>query len=185
MHQAVSNIRRLGHQGKVLIKADGEPALTDLRGAVAAELGDQVVPESTPAEDPRANGVIENGVKQFKGMLRTLHLALEHRLQGAIPVTHPVMCWLVEHSTELLAKHQMGHDGKTPYQRLFGKTCLTVDHEFGETVRYKLRRTRVTAQGDFATATAPSRRQVPMASLDPLWGRGVWLGQRWGGLRLT
>ena len=121
--QAVCNIRRFGHQGKVLLKTDNEPALVDLRAGVAEKLGLQAVPEFPPAHEPESNGMVENGVKQAKGMIRTLMLALEGRSEGEIPVDHPVMLWLVEHSVELITKHLVGHDGKSAYARLFGKPC--------------------------------------------------------------
>ena len=81
--------------------------------------GTQVVPEQPPAYGPQSNGAIECGVRQFKGMLRTLSLALESRIGARIPVTHPAMWWFVEHTTELMAKHLVGKDGRTPYERLF------------------------------------------------------------------
>ena len=121
--QAVINVRRFGHQAKVLLKTDNEPALVDLRRGVAEKLGIQVVQEAPPAREPQSNGSVENAVKQVKGMIRTLMLALQARIQGEIPVDHPVMLWLVEHAAELLTKHLVGHDGKTAYARLFGKPC--------------------------------------------------------------
>ena len=119
--QAAANVHRLGHKTKIWLKTDGEPALMDLRRGVAEKLGIQSVPEQPPAYEPQSNGAIECGVRQFKGLLRTLCLALEDRIGALIPVTHPVMMWLVEHTTELLAKHLVGRDGLTPYERLFGK----------------------------------------------------------------
>ena len=90
-----------------------------LRGAA----GLQVVPGAPPAHEPQSNGMIENGVKQVKGMIRTLMLALDGRIQGDIPVHHPVMLWLVEHAAELITKHLVGHDGKSACARLSGKPC--------------------------------------------------------------
>ena len=108
--QAVLNNRRFGGQGKVVLKTDNEAALVDLRVGVAEKLslgqagegGLQVVPEVPPAHEPQSNGMIENGVQVVKGMIRTLMLALEGRIQGDIPVHHPVMLWLVEHAAELV-----------------------------------------------------------------------------------
>ena len=52
--------------------------------------------------------MMEDGVNQVKGMIRTLMLALEGRIQGDIPVHHPIMLWLVEHAVELTTKHLVG-----------------------------------------------------------------------------
>ena len=159
--QAVINIRRFGHQAKVLLKTDNEPALVDLRRGVAEKLGIQVVQEAPPAREPQSNGSVENAVKQVKGMNRTLMLALQARIQGEIPVDHPVMLWLVEHAAELLTKHLVGHDGRTAYARLFGKPCRDEAYEFGEQVYFK-------------------RKMAGLGSLDARWEAGTWLGRGWG-----
>ena len=76
-------------------------------GEAGAE-GLQVVTEVPPAHEPQSNGMVERGVKQVKGMARTLMLALESRIQGDIPVHHPIMLWLAEHAAELTTKHLVG-----------------------------------------------------------------------------
>eukprot|EP00975_Prorocentrum_lima_P005441 1175676-Prorocentrum_lima.AAC.1 len=60
--------------------------------------------ENPPAYEPQANGSVENAVKQLKGLVRTLMLALQARIQGEVSVHHPVMLWLIEHAGELLTK---------------------------------------------------------------------------------
>eukprot|EP00969_Alexandrium_andersonii_P115915 5125895-Alexandrium_andersonii.AAC.1 len=42
---------------------------------------------------------------------------------GGIPAHHPAMLWLIEHAGELLTTRTVGHDGRAPYERLFGKQC--------------------------------------------------------------
>eukprot|EP00969_Alexandrium_andersonii_P266774 11790068-Alexandrium_andersonii.AAC.1 len=59
-------------------------------------------------------------------------LALQARIQGEVSVHHPVMLWLIEHAGELLTQYMVGHDGRTPYERLFGKPCREDGYEFGE-----------------------------------------------------
>eukprot|EP00969_Alexandrium_andersonii_P156145 6903309-Alexandrium_andersonii.AAC.1 len=59
-------------------------------------------------------------------------LALHGRTQGEIPGDHPVMLWLAEHAGELLTKHLMGHDGRTAFERFFGKPSRGDGYEFGE-----------------------------------------------------
>eukprot|EP00969_Alexandrium_andersonii_P104612 4615146-Alexandrium_andersonii.AAC.1 len=56
---------------------------------------------------------------------------------------HPAMLWLVEHASEhagvFLTKHHMGHDGRTAFERLFGKPSRGDGCEFGEQVHYRAR----------------------------------------------
>eukprot|EP00969_Alexandrium_andersonii_P314641 13899483-Alexandrium_andersonii.AAC.1 len=59
-------------------------------------------------------------------------LVPQERIQGEIPVDHPVILWLVEHAGELVAKHLMGHDGRTVFERLVGKASRDDGYEFGE-----------------------------------------------------
>ena len=90
--------------------------------------------------------------------------ALERKLGGAkIPSSHPVIAWLVEHVADVTTKYLQGADGKTCYQRLFGKNVHEEALEFGERVMYKLR---------------PS--QDMSVVLDARWREGVWLGKTWG-----
>eukprot|EP00969_Alexandrium_andersonii_P006296 273539-Alexandrium_andersonii.AAC.1 len=72
------------------------------------------------------------------------------------------MLRLVEH----LAKHRVGHDGRTAFERLFGKPSRGEGYEFGEQVHYRVR---------------PDDMD---RSLDPRWEAGACLGHRWG-LRRT
>eukprot|EP00969_Alexandrium_andersonii_P076970 3393477-Alexandrium_andersonii.AAC.1 len=61
-------------------------------------------------------------------------LALQARIQGEVPVDHPAMLWLVEHAGQLLTKRLVGHDGRTGFERLFGKPSREDGYEFGELV---------------------------------------------------
>merc|ERR1712020_723758 len=97
------------------------------------------------------------------GMIRTRMLALAGRIQGDIPVHHPIMLWLVEHAAELATKHLVGHGGKTAYARRFGNPCRDEGFEFGERAHFR-------------------RGAARSASLDARWEDGLWLGRRWGGV---
>eukprot|EP00969_Alexandrium_andersonii_P166240 7345401-Alexandrium_andersonii.AAC.1 len=72
------------------------------------------------------------------------------------------MLWLVECAGELLAKHLVGHDRRTAFERPLGKPSRADSYDFGERVFYRVR-------------PADMGR-----SLDSRWGSGVWLGRRWG-----
>eukprot|EP00969_Alexandrium_andersonii_P246167 10878382-Alexandrium_andersonii.AAC.1 len=58
----------------------------------------------------RSLTAVENAARQLEGLIRTLALALQERIQGEAPVGHPAVLWLVEHAGELLAKYLAGHD---------------------------------------------------------------------------
>ena len=60
-------------------------------------------------------------------MLRVHLLALERKLKGHIPSQHPVMTWLVECVADIVTKYMQGADGRTGYERLFGKQVHECD----------------------------------------------------------
>ena len=86
-----------------------------------ARLPDCAIPiQPTPGES-ESNGMIENGVRLFKGVLRVHWAALEKKVGVVFPSEHPVTAWLVEHASDVLSKYLVGSDGHTAFERLFGK----------------------------------------------------------------
>ena len=163
--RATDIIKGFGHPDKIIVKVDNEHALTALRTEVIQRLPKGAIPSEPPTRESQSNGAVENGVKLFKGMLRVHLLALEKKLEGHIPSSHPVMAWLVEHIGDVVTKYMQGADGKTAYRRLFGKHVHEEGLEFGEKVMYKLKKTQDTN-----------------VVLDPRWLPGIWLGRTWGSI---
>jgi hypothetical protein len=163
--RAVIGIRDLGYSGRVLIRTDGEPALTALRNAIAKGLPQGATPIKTPVGESASNGVMENGVSLFKAILRVHLLALERRIGGRFPSTHPVLTWLVEYVGDVITKYMQGIDGKTGFERLYGRPVREEALEFGESLHWRHR---------------PSKDMNVV--LDARWSCGVWLGRKWGGV---
>ena len=67
------------------------------------------------------NGEVENAIRRFSGLLRTMKLCLEKRLQQRVPTDHKVMSWLVGHVAWILTVRVCGADGITAYRRIKGK----------------------------------------------------------------
>ena len=163
--RAVAGIRELGYRGKVLIRTDGEPALVALRNAVIAALPEGATPIETPVGESSSNGGIEGAVKIFKGLLRVHLAALERKIGAKFPSDHPVLTWLVEHVGDVVSKYMVGVDGKTAYERLFGRPVREEGLEFGESLHWRHR----------------AARDMNVV-LDTRWSSGVWLGRKWGGV---
>ena len=119
----------------VLIRKERKKALKILK----VEGMDQACEEHPPPYDPQANGGIEIGVKLVKGHLKTLRSALEIRVGFKIPVAHPVVAWLVTHSSNILTWLSKGKDGRTAYHRVRGRPFNGKLLAFGESCRYKSR----------------------------------------------
>jgi hypothetical protein len=163
--RAVAGIRELGYRGRVLIRCDGEPALVALRNAITAALPDGATPLTTPVGESSSNGGIEGAVKIFKGVLRVHLAALERKIGARFPSNHPAVTWLVEHVGDVITKYMIGVDGKTAYERLFGRPVREEGLEFGESLHWRHR---------------PSKDMNVV--LDARWSTGVWLGRTWGGV---
>ena len=148
----------------VTLKCDNENAILALRDRLAVLQGGGVLKQSPAPHEHESNGVIENGVKLGKGLLRVHLFSLEEKVSGRLPTTHPAFAWLVGHSSAVMTKHLRGKDGRTAYSRLFGKEASTECLEFGERLFWKAPRTA-------------SHNVL----LEPRWHEGVWLGQHWGG----
>ncbi len=163
--RAVAGVRELGYRGRVLIRCDGEPALKALRDAIVKGLPDGATPVITPVGESQSNGGIEGAVRIVKDIVRVHLLALEAKIDAKFPSGHPVLTWLIEHASDIVSKHMVGVDGKTGYERLFGRPSREEGLEFGETLHWRHRPTK-----DMNVV------------LDARWSSGVWLGRSWGGI---
>ena len=160
---AAQGIRELGITGTIIIKTDNEDAINALRRRVQALHPGEALEQTPAAHEHESNGIIENGNKLGKGLLRVLLLALEARVNGRIPCSHPAFAWLTEHAGDVLSKCLVGKDGKTAYERLYGKPVHEEALGFGEQLWWR-----------------PPRVAGYNVLMEPRWRPGVWLGRKWG-----
>ena len=107
---------------------------------------DETLLENSLVGDSRSNGIAERAVQSVAEQIRVLRTALEAKLKAKVPGNHPVICWLIEHSADLLNKYQKGDDGRTAYHRLRGKSWNHEMVEFGEKVHYRINRKALTKE---------------------------------------
>ena len=89
---------------------------------------------------------------------------LEERAKVKLQSTDAILLWLIRWVAMAYSRYKVGADGKTPYERQKGRTCVLEVVPFGELVRYK-------QLGE----TAQQRK-----SLEASWSEGVWLGRARG-----
>ena len=119
-------MREIGYEMcPVTVKTDNEPAIVavvEALGRHRAAIGVmRVAVEHSPVHSSKSNGVVERGVQAVQGMVRTLRSALEDRWGVTWEVDHAVWSWLIEYAARLVTRGEVGHDGKTAYERLKGK----------------------------------------------------------------
>ena len=138
----VNIIEWLGHS-RLILKSDNEPAVKALVRAslemakVEVKAIEQITSESPPAYDSQANGGTEVGVRVIRGLLRTLKLCLESRIDKHIPVGHPIVAWMLEHVCLILTATVRGSDRLTSWARVRGRAFAQQMVGFGESVLYK------------------------------------------------
>ena len=149
--------------GDIIVRSDQEPAVMSIIeevGKIRAQRGGgRFVVENSPVGSSQSNGVAEKAIQSVQGQVRVLKLALEKRWGIKIPHRHSVIPWVVEYAAFLLNRYEVGHDGKTAYERLKGKRAKTLGIEFGEGVHWRMKQ----AKG-------------ALGKLDSLWSDGVYLG---------
>ena len=67
--------------------------------------------EVSPKSESQSNGVEEQGVQAHEGLVRTMKIALEGRIEAKISVAMPIFTWIVAHAADILTKFSIGVDG--------------------------------------------------------------------------
>lgn len=149
----------------MIIKCDQEFAVTSIMDKVRqlrgeAGITEAMVPEHSPVKSFQSNGLVERAVRSVEGQMRTLRDALEYRIGVVLNPKDSIWPWLIEYASYVLNRNEVGHDGKTAYERLKGKAATVLGIEFGESVHWKRNPTK--GEG--------------LSKLQVTWADGVFLG---------
>ena len=145
------------------VKSDNEPAMSALVTQIgklrAANGGQRFSVEMSPAYSSASNGVVERGVQTVQGQVRVLRSAVEEKWRVKLETAHSIWPWLVEYASFLINRGEVGHDGKTPYERCKAKRGKLPGLAFGEKILWR-------------------RRPVGgnLSKLTCLWEDGIFLG---------
>lgn len=85
---------------------------------IRAEQLDRIQEEHSVAYDRAGNGEIEAIVKQLTGILWFNKLDFEKRIQKEMPLSHPLVTWLVKYSAWMITIQVTGKDGLVSFQRI-------------------------------------------------------------------
>ena len=86
---------------KIIIKADKEPAIKELRDRIRDTRQDETIVEHSAKGDSQSNSIAEKAVQDFEGLMRTWMSALQEKYKASIPAEHPIVAFLVEHTGEI------------------------------------------------------------------------------------
>ena len=118
--------------------------------------GGRTIPEASPAYSSASNGLVERGVQSVEAQIRVMRSALEEKWKTTLAEHHEIWASLVEYSGFLLNRCEVGHDGKTSYERSKKKVATVLGLEFGELIHWS----KTTSAG----------------KLSPKWDLGIFLG---------
>ena len=156
----IKNMESWGVTGKLIVKADQEPAIQAIAKEIVGKRAGETIPEASKKYDSPSNGIAERAVQSVEGQVRTMKLALERRVNCKIPVDHKIMTWMVECGADLMNKFLVGEDGRTAYERIKGKKYRGEVIEFGRKIMYRI----------------PGKTQGGL--MEERWVQGLWLGKR-------
>jgi len=160
--RAARFVNKLGYK-EVTLKSDTEPAMVALRGEIREKCQAEALEEDAGVGDHQSNGLIENAIRNIRGVIRTLKLSVESNIKEKIADDSVVMAWIVEHSANLITTCSKGQDGRTAYERVHGKKPPQVMIPVGEKVMFQ--------------NLHQGRRQN---KLEPKFEYGIWVGLRSG-----
>ena len=115
-----------GPSGHIRMKSDGEPAIKQVRRAIAGILGGRVVQEDIPKGESQSNGLAETSIRTVREFTRVFIDMLQDKTHTPIPFDHPVRQWAVRWAAMVPSRFLKGKDKQTPYQRRSGRpfSCL-------------------------------------------------------------
>ena len=144
---------------EILLKTDQEPAIEALMADVVKTRGATItVLEKSPVGSSGSNGVVERGVQSVEGLIRTLMSACQERMGTRIKLEEKIVIFMAEYAAYLINRLEVGKDGKTAYERCWGKRATVLAIEFGEKLLWKV------------------RQKNRLEKLNPRWEYGVFVG---------
>ena len=166
----VTALKWLGYT-RYILKSDNEPALLAMAHAamkmarVEIPEMEQLTEEHPTAYDSQANGATEVGVRAMRGDIRTARSDLEDRLGAQVPISHPIMAWLVRHVGFTRTAFVRQSDGRTPWETIRGRPYSQRLYHFGERVHWKL--------------PTKGPKSQPRGNASDMWQAGIYLGNEY------
>ena len=104
------------------MKSDQEPSIVALRDRVKCESDISIVNEYSPVGESSSNGDIEEAIKRSTALTRVLKSSIESHTNASIQADWSIVPCIVLHSSNIISWFQRDDDGRTPYEKLHGKT---------------------------------------------------------------
>ena len=157
-HLVVEALKFCGRQRAVLM-TDAEPSIKALAEAASKEWGGECQFMTAPRGSHASNSACERAILELARQARTLVSSLEERFPGfKLNPKDKHYPWLIRQASWLLTRYLVKADGKTPYERLRGRTYKGSIIEPFESCHYKV-------------------ADAEKGKLDAQTNTGIWLGK--------
>ena len=114
-----------------------------------------------------SNGIVEKGVPDIEGRIRSLFLGLEERIGRRLDAKERIVVFMPDYAAYLINRLSQGTDGKVAYEMMKGKKPTVLGIEFGEKVFYKLKHTqklqKINARWDLGIFVGVRKRSNELA----------------------
>ena len=107
----------------------------------SADFGTAV--ENSMVGESDSNATVERAIQDVEGQVRTLRSGLEQRIQRKIKLSDTIVPWMVRHAAALITRCRVRPEGRTSLEMIKGRKSNAQITEFGETVLFKIRKTRL------------------------------------------
>ena len=134
---------------RIVIKIDTEPAIVDLRRAVAASRGGMPTGyDDSRVGDYNSNAKAERTIREVTGLIRPLRADLKHKTKSTVALDSNVVPWLARLADYIITRCRVQPCGRTVLHRIKGQRTHRPMVPFGEAVLFKMPKTN-TRIGDF------------------------------------
>ena len=145
---------------RLIIMSDQENAVKNLVDMVRDSRTHETAVINTPKGSSASAGGIERANFEVEKLIRTLRSRFEENYGESVGLGHKMLPFLVRHCAWLITLYQVESDGKTPFERLRGRTYQGQVAEFAEVVHFR-----------------DPGKAADMPKLDDRWNLGLWLGK--------
>ena len=136
---AVDKLEEAGYGGAdITIKTDGEPAILDLKKAIAAARLGNTTPIESGVRQSKENGGMENAVRIWQRYFRTIRAYFEDCVGKKMVITHKLYPWMVVWCSDALTRYKVHTNGRTSFEMMTGHRAKREAPGFGEIVKFRL-----------------------------------------------
>ena len=119
-----------------VLQCDPEPALKALAETATSEVGGLTL-RTSPTGRKQAQGSVGNLQANLYAQSRALYLDLDARYKVELSVHDPLCTWLIKPAQWLLNRYLVKSDGRTPYEKRWGRKFTSAICSFAETCAFR------------------------------------------------